>query len=203
MERIVVHVTTLEQWKSVLDVWYKQGHFWLFTNTKYQESIFEDGGRFLFSGDCGDFITYSVSSPNSKPFIEYSEFMAQQKEDNKMATYYVTKEQLDFLNTTYEAGYSLDKLLDSHVEAKNMLDEFSMSKGNAVLRYLGGDTSVAFKVKEPLYRLYRADGDDRIYMRLNDFGTPIWTAHKDNTFTAPLEEIKKWKTPAWEIERAE
>lgn len=201
MERIVVHVTTLEQWKSVLDVWFKQGYTWEhFYKWDYLESVFSGSSHYLH---LDDYISQTpVIYGNNQP-IEYSEFMAQNKEDNKMETYYVTKEQLDFLNTTYEAGYSLDKLLDSHVEAKNMLDEFSMSKGNAVLRYLGGDTSVAFKVKEPLYRLYRADGDDRIYMRLNDFGTPIWTAHKDNTFTAPLEEIKKWKTPAWEIERAE
>lgn len=82
MTETVVHVTTLEQWKSVLDVCYKQGHYWLFTNTKYQESIFENGGRFLF---LDDYITWSASNYNSEPFIEYSEFMAQQKEDNKMA----------------------------------------------------------------------------------------------------------------------
>jgi len=37
-------------------------------------------------------------------------------------------------------------------------------------------------------------------MRINDFGTPIWTVHNDNAFTAPLEEIKKHKTISWEIE---
>lgn len=121
-----------------------------------------------------------------------------------METYYVTQGQLEFINTMYEAGFSLDELLDNHVEAKNMFDEFSISKGNAVLRYLGGDETVEFKVKEPLYRLWRIDDDgDTVYMSFNKFGTPSWAGYKNNAFTAPLQEIKKWQTPAWEIEKAD
>ncbi|WP_273713128.1 hypothetical protein [Leuconostoc mesenteroides] len=82
MTKIVVHVTTIEQWKSVLDVWYKQGYDWPFGGREYSENTFENGGRFLF---LDDYITYSRNNPNSKPFIEYSEFITQQKEDNKMS----------------------------------------------------------------------------------------------------------------------
>ena len=37
-------------------------------------------------------------------------------------------------------------------------------------------------------------------MQINGLGTPIWTTHKHEAFTAPREEIDKWKTPAYEIE---
>lgn len=116
-------------------------------------------------------------------------------------TYYVTQEQLDFLNTMYEELYSLDELLNRHTEARNLFDDFSIPEGNAVLRYLGGDTSIEFKVKEQLYLLWRIDNEnDKVYMRINVFGTPSSTMHKNKAFTATEEEIKKWKTPAWEIE---
>lgn len=118
-------------------------------------------------------------------------------------TYYVTQEQLDFINTMYKELYSLDELLNRHTEAKNIFDDFSIPEGNAVLRYLGGDTSIEFKVKEQLYRLWRIDDDgNRVYMKLW-FGTPTWTGDTDYAFTAPLEEIKKHKTVSWEIEKAD
>lgn len=118
-----------------------------------------------------------------------------------METYYVTQGQFEFINTIYEAGFALDELLDNHIQSKNMFDEFSISKGNAVLRYLGGDKTIEFKVKEQLYRLWRIDTDGRkVYMKFL-YGTPDWTIYEDNNFTAPLDEITKWKTPAWEIEK--
>ncbi|MGR8808349.1 hypothetical protein [Leuconostoc citreum] len=118
-------------------------------------------------------------------------------------TYYVTQEQLDLINTIYEKLYSLDELVNCHTEAENLFDDFSIPKGNALLRYLGGDTSVEFKVKEQLYRLWRHDSmHTRVYMRF-DYGTPNWTDNKQIAFTATEEEIKKWQTPAWEIEVAD
>jgi len=121
-----------------------------------------------------------------------------------VTTYYVTQKQLDFLNTMYEELYSLDELLNRHTEAKVIFYDFSIPEGNAVLRYLGGDTSIEFKVKETLYRLWRIDDDgDTVYMKFGIAGTPTYTSHEDDAFTAPLEEIKKHKTPAWEIENAD
>jgi len=52
MTETVVHVTTLEKWKALLDVWFKQGHTWRGGNGWYEELIFENGGRFLFLDDC-------------------------------------------------------------------------------------------------------------------------------------------------------
>ncbi|WP_188353906.1 hypothetical protein [Leuconostoc falkenbergense] len=198
MTETVVHVTTLEQWKSVLDVWYKQGHYWLFTNTKYQESIFEDGGRYLF---LDDYITYSRTNHSSKPFIEYSEFMAQQKEDNKMAMVYeVSQSVFDELQrikahegTSLLGSIALNAQLIKSIEVGN----------KAILRYLADDPAIEFKVKEPLYRLWLIDDfGNKLFFWIDD-GRPDWVGAEDEAFTAPLEEIKKWKTPAWDIEKAD
>ena len=37
-------------------------------------------------------------------------------------------------------------------------------------------------------------------MKFGVAGTPTYSSNEYNAFTAPLEEIKKWKTPAWDIE---
>ncbi|MDM7646811.1 hypothetical protein QUE93_07255 [Leuconostoc falkenbergense] len=199
MTETVVHVTTLEQWKSVLDVWFKQGYEWVTGGKKYKEEYFtEEYTRYLnlFGTDISK---TSIRLPSE--FIEYSEFMEQQKGDKKMAMVYeVSQSVFDELQMIKaHEGTSLIGAITWNAQFIK-----SIEVGNkAILRYLADDPAIEFKVKEPLYRLWRADGDDRIYMRLNDFGTPIWTAHKDNTFTAPLEEIKKWKTPAWDVEKAD
>ncbi|BAX73137.1 hypothetical protein [Leuconostoc mesenteroides] len=198
MTETVVHVTTLEQWKSVLDVWFKQGNMWLDGGKGYSEDTFERGGRYLFLGGG---ITWSVSNPTSKPYIEYSEFMAQQKEDNKMATVYEVSQSVfdELQRIKAHEGTSL-------IGAITLNAQFikSIEVGNkAILRYLADDPAIEFKVTEQLYRLSRIDDcEDRVYMRINVFGTPDWGCAAD-AFKAPLEEIKKWQTPAWEIEKVE
>ena len=205
MTETVVHVTTLEQWKSVLNTWFGQGYEWNSNNENNQSGRFRNYYYEAFRDGCrqlalGDTIYFYGANGYKGETIEYLEFMAREKEDNKMRTYYVTKEQLDFLNTLYEELYSLDELLNRHAEAKNVFDDFSIPEGSAVLRYLGGDTSIEFKVKEKLYRLWRIDeGNSKVYMHFL-YGTPDWTPLSYDAFTAPLEEIKKHKTVSWEIE---
>lgn len=198
MTETVVHVTTLEQWKSVLDVWFEQGYVWFYGNKGYLEDIFENGGRFLF---LDDYITWSASNHNSEPFIEYSEFMEQQKEDNKMAMVYeVSQSVFDELQRikAHEGTSLIGAITLSAAFIK------SIAVGNkAILRYLADDPSIEFKVREPLYRLWRVDdGGDVVYMKFS-YGTPGWAMDEDDAFTAPLEEIKKWQTPAWKIEKAD
>lgn len=201
MTETVVHVTTLEQWKSVLDVWFEHGYSWHSGDKEYHGGYFKDGIRELLLNKDNDILTLII--PGTREPISYKDFMAQQKEDNKMETYYVTQEQLDFLNAIYEQSYSLDELLNNSTEAKKLFDDYNIPAGNAVLRYLGGDETIEFKVKEPLYRLWRSDDEgDIVYMRFS-YGTPGWAMAEENAFTAPLEEIKKWQTPAWEIEKAD
>lgn len=195
----LVRVTTLKQWKSVLDVWFEQGYAWPNGDKEYSVRLFENGGRFLFLDDC---ITYSFSNPTNLPFIEYKEFIKSQKEDNKMETYYVTQGKSNVIEKLKNMSFPLYQLLNE--------DEFhSLSRGldddteKALLRYIGGDETIVFKAKETLYRLWRNDDDDdRVYMKLNSLGTPDWSTLQKDAFTAPLEEIEKWKTPAWEIEEA-
>lgn len=198
MTETVVHVTALEQWKSVLDVWFKQGYTWRGNDKEYSERIFENGGRFLFLDHR---ITYSNDNYGSKPFIEYSEFMAQQKEDNKMATVYeISQSVFDELQrikahegTSLIGAITLNSQLIKSIEVGN----------KAILRYLADDPAIEFKVKEPLYRLWLIDdAGDKLFFWIDD-GRPDWVGAKDEAFTAPLEEIKKWKTPAWEIEKVD
>ncbi|MFT9470203.1 hypothetical protein [Leuconostoc pseudomesenteroides] len=200
MTETVVHVTTLEQWKSVLDVWFKQGYAWPAGDKEYSARIFENGGRFLF---LDDYITYSMSNPDSKPFIEYSEFMSQQKEDNKMAMVYeVSQSVFDELQRIKDQeGTSLIGAI-----AVNTKYIKSIEVGNkAIIRYLADDPAIEFKVREPLYRLMAIDQyGDKVYFKK---GRSIWSAHvtefTSNVFEAPLEEIKKWETPAWKIEKVD
>lgn len=199
MTETVVHVTTLDQWKSVLDVWFKQGYAWSVGDKEYSAEIFENGGRFLF---LDDYITYSRTNPSSKPFIEYSEFMEQQKDDNKMETYYVKQKQLDLIQKLKSCSFPLNMLVIGAYRSVNA--ELNSQEEKALLRYLGGDETVEFKVKEQLYRLWRVDTEhDKIYMKFTKTGNPDWTMDEDHAFTAPLEEIKRWKTPAWDIEKAD
>lgn len=65
------------------------------------------------------------------------------------------------------------------------------------------DPAIEFKAKESLYRLWRIDDvGDVVYMGFS-FGSPTWVVPEADAFTAPLEEIKKWQTPAWKIEEME
>lgn len=121
-----------------------------------------------------------------------------------MKTYYVTQEQFDLIkDLKNESVDKLDYLLANSNQAHETFNGLHVKESNALLRYLGGDETIEFKVKEQLYRLWRVDeGDSKVYMKFL-FGTPDWTPLRYDSFTAPLEEIKKWKTPAWDIEKAD
>jgi len=205
MTETVVHVTTLEQWKSVLDVWFKQGYEWFSSGNVYAEKLFEqNSANQLGLVDYGfKYIVCWINNDyDGDNLIEYKQFMEeQQKEDNKMETYYVTQEQLDLIkDLKNESINKLDYLLLNSNQAREIFNGLHVKESNVLLRYLGGDETVEFKVKEQLYRLWRIDDNgDRVYMHFLH-GTPSWTTINKNAFTAPLEEIKKWKTISWEIE---
>lgn len=200
MTETVVHVTTLDQWKSVLDVWFEQGYTWNYGSTSYHEEYFERGQRFIRLISNGH-ILQGRFNHTFKP-VEYSEFMAQQKEDNKMETYYVTQEQLDLIESAKDLNYPLTGI----TAPENLQKEFDKThfdNEKEILRYLGGDETIEFKVKEQLYRLWRIDeGGDTVYMHFI-YGTPDWTMNKDAAFTAPLEVIREWQTPAWSMEKVD
>lgn len=79
MTETVVHVTTLEQWKSVLDVWFEQGYRWVISNG-YAEEHFYNGSRQLGLNVHGtNEISYFSNNDYGDNLIEYADFMAQQE----------------------------------------------------------------------------------------------------------------------------
>lgn len=203
MTETVVHVTSFEQWKSVLDVWFENGYSWYSGGQKYHKGYFNSGARYLFLDEDND-ILKSLSN-DEEPYIEYSEFIVKQREDNKMKTYYVTQEQLDLIEKLKSDSLPFYNLVKSTTdEMKELAQKIPDELDSKILRYIGGDESIEFKVKEQLYRLWRFDNaDDKVYMRFNLFGTPSWTDSKYEAFTASPEEIKKWQTPSWSVEEAD
>ena len=200
MSETVVHVTTLEQWKSVLDVWFKQGYKWfVYKKSDYLEDVFSGSSHYLI---LDDFI-YQNQKNIHKSFIEYSEFMAQQKEDKEVKTYYVTQGKLNVIEKLKSMLFPLYQLLNED-EFHSLSRSLDDNTEKALLRYIGGDETIEFKVKEPLYRLVRIDKDgDTVYMVINSWGTPSFSSSEDSAFTATLEEIKKWQTPAWSVEEVD
>jgi len=198
MAEMVVHVTTLEQWKSVLDVWFEKGYEWGSGHkNKYFDEYFKtEGDRYLFILD-GDIQAANSKSDNKT--IEYKEFMSQQKEDNKMATVYEVSQSV--FDTLQRIRANEDTSLIGSITWNAEFIK-SIEVGNkAILRYLADDPAIEFKVKQQLYRLWRIDADgDKVYMTFTKYGTPDWTMDEDYAFTAPLEEIKRHKTVSWEIE---
>jgi len=202
MTETIVHVTTLSQWRNILDILFKQGYSWNSGSKEYEDIFFkDDDARYLrtwpdYTITCSSVPTYTTTAQ----LMEHYKFVTQQKKDNKMATYYVTQEQLDFIEKLKSKTYPAYNIINTGMKYLKITFGLDADGEKALLRYLGGDETVEFKLKEQSYLLWRMETNDRIYMRINEFGTPIWTVHKDNAFTAPLEEIEKWKTPAWEIE---
>lgn len=199
---LVVHVINIREWKSVLDVWFKQGYGWFGGNSDYLINAFRNNGRYLFLHDDGT-IVYSDNNQDEK-FMEYSEFMAQQKEDNKMATVYEVSQSV-FDNLQWIKDHENTSLLESIKYNTQVIDSIEVDN-KAILRYLADDPAIEFKVKEPLYRLWAKDEQEQkvYFLKLdnNIWGTPVTNVSK-HAFTAPLEEIKKWQTPDWNLEEVQ
>lgn len=118
-----------------------------------------------------------------------------------METYYVTQEQFDLLESAKDLFFPLTGITAPENLQKEF-DKTSFDNQKEILRYLGGDETIEFKVKEKLYRLWRIDDDgEKVYMKFS-YGTPTYRMSSDAAFRAPLEEIKKWNNPAWSVEEA-
>ncbi|WP_349533989.1 hypothetical protein [Leuconostoc citreum] len=83
MTETVVHVETLKQWKSVLDVWFAQGYKWFASGCDYSENAFEYRGSrqlALNVNGIGDITCFShVNKYSGDNLLEYADFMAQQE----------------------------------------------------------------------------------------------------------------------------
>ena len=119
-------------------------------------------------------------------------------------TYYVTQEQLDLITELKSLPAPLVAIMNRRYGIETLYNELSLSD-KEWLRYLGGDTSIEFKVKEQLYLLKRTTFRlGTIYFnKMGNEEENDYCFEKINAFTAPLEEIEKWKTPAWSVEGVE
>lgn len=127
----------------------------------------------------------------------------QQKEDNKMTTYYVTQEQLDLIKELKNLPAPLVAIMNKKYGIETLYNELPLTDMEWFY-YLSGSNQIGFKVKEQLYHLWRIDdGGDKVYMRFTLSGNPDWTMDKNMAFTTTLDEILKWQTPAWINEKVD
>ena len=201
-KELVVNINSFQQWKDVLNVWFEKGYEWLAEDDEYREKYFINGSTQLALNinDMNDITCFKNNDYTGGNVVTYEEFMQKQTK-----TYYVTQEQLDFIEELKDRVFPLSVIFtESNRYKKINVNNTSSQYEKALLRYLGGDETIEFKFKEQLQRLCRIDDSgNRVYMKINGLGTPDWTMGEDYAFTAPLEEIKKWQTPAWEIEEVE
>lgn len=121
-----------------------------------------------------------------------------------MKTYYVTQEQLNVIEYARQRKiWTLNELINNSYRYKSLNNGLELETENALLRYLGGDETIEFKVKEPLYRLVGVNKLGQVvYFDKTSILLPA-TISKEQAFAAPLEEIEKWQTPDWNIERVD
>lgn len=152
MTETVVHVITLSQWHNVLDVWFKQGYDWSYTNkgNGYREELFYSGSRQLGLnvGDDDEISFWLFTGYTGDNLIEYSEFMNQQKEDNKMETYYVTQEQLDLIQELKSLPAPLVAIMNKRYGIESLYNELPLNDIEW-FSYLSGVIKIEFKVKTP------------------------------------------------------
>lgn len=207
-DEVVVHVETLEEYRAVLDEWFDKGCEWSYgssTSYSYHEEYFKGGGRYLILDD--GLISYSagryvwVENLKVTPFKEFMD-----NEQSKV-TYDVSEDQMAFINRANDGAYPATYLVAHDKEYKSMFSGVGCGSifEHDLLRYLGGDDSVVFKLKEPQW--WRLVGKDAyggtVYFTVGGVGAPTYTHDKSEAFVASHEEITSWKTPFWEIESVE
>ena len=191
-EKVVVHVTNFEQWKKVLRIWFDKGYTWKGRREDhrfYDELYTRLEPRYLYLYDTAG-IKFSINLKPGTTALSYEDFMERNKEQKDLPVY-LTQEQADRI----ASGESVEVSFKMESVTYNGLGEIEKAT-------LGETERVTLKVKkEPLYRLWRIDNDgDKIWFDFYDNDFPEWNANKEKAFTAPLEEIEKWKTPAWTVE---
>lgn len=205
---IYVQVKNYKEWKDILAYWFSKGFNWIgeYREKEYRLDLFD---MFPFSsvlvldGQNG-YITHDRFYPDIKnsgklTFFTYEEFMTKYAHSSDI---FVSEYEFDLLEFVKEHhGTSLmQSIHDNYAELQNI----KVGK-KKILRYLGGDSSIELKIKEPQYRLYLIDKDgERVYFRLGENSNiPFHTSNPKKALVDIEENIKEWKTPAWSIERAD
>lgn len=79
----VVHVETIEEWKSVLDIWFERGYVWKNGSSGYNSRYFNYEGSKTLSLNYknSNAISYwSFNDYDGENMIEYDEFMKRHSE---------------------------------------------------------------------------------------------------------------------------
>jgi len=198
----VVHVETLEEYLAVLDKWLDKGYDWsttLRSQDHHEEYLNRSGARYL-TLDANRKIGYSFGLAIDKTkAMSFKEFMA--KELGKV-TYEVSEEQMGFIKEAKDSEYPVTYLMcyDNVYKAQFSDVEYGTTFEQDLLKYIAGDDSVVFQLKDPLFMLKGKDTDgDIMYFTVDGVGAPTYTYDKPDALVASHEEITRWNTPFWEI----
>ena len=202
-DEVVVRVDTVEEWNVVLEKWFKEGHDW-YSNTKGKQKTHADyftkyNAHYLLLEGCR--ISHSTGEAiDTTKAMSFKEFMAKERGE---VTYEVSEEQMGFIKGAKDSAYPASYLMVHDDEYVNMFSgvEYGTTFEHDLLRYLGGDESVVFQLKDPVFILKGKGTDgDAVYFTVNGVGAPTYTYDKPEAFTASREEITRWDNPFWEIE---
>lgn len=203
-DETAVRVSTIEEWKAVLDAWFKEGHDW-YSNANGKQKAHADyftkhSARYLVLE--GGRISQSTGEDiDTTKAMSFNEFMAKEWD---MITYEVSEEQLGFIKEVKDSSYPAAYLTEFRPkEYKSLFGSCDYTKvfERDLLRHIGGDENVVFQLKEPLYFLKGKNNDgDNMYFTLDSVGAPTYTYVKSAAFKAPHDEIVPWENPFWKIE---
>lgn len=200
----VVHVETLEEYLTVMEKWFKKGYDWWYgsTNRKQQTHTYyftKYNVRYLILEGGG--ISHSTGeSLDTTKAISFKEFM-----DNELGkvTYDVSDKQMTFIKEAKDSAHPATYIVAHEGEYMYLFSwvTYGTTFERDLLKYIAGDESVVFQLKEPLYRLKGNESDgETVYFKLNVKESPSYTYDKSAAFVAPQEEITRWKSPFWEME---
>ena len=199
----VVHIETLSEYRAVLDKWFEKGYDFfsnLGTQDPHEEYFTKLDAQYVTLQ--ANIIGYSAEKhvwDENLKVTPFKEFMA--KELGK-ATYEVSVEQMAFIKGARENPYPASYLMVQYYEYTSMFSgvEYGTTFEQDLLRYLGGNESVVFQLKDPLFMLKGRDTDgDAVYFTVDGVGAPTYTYEESDALTASLKEITRWNTPFWEI----
>lgn len=204
----VVRVDTLKEYRAVLEKWFSKGYIWDKDDGEkyFNESYFTyNGARYLVLE--GNVISYSDGTYVENHKLEVTTFKEFMSKERDKVTYEVSGEQMAFIKEAKDREYPVSYLAVHEGEYVTVFSDDSIYGATFerdLLRYIGGDENVVFKVKDPdpLYLLKGKDSDgDTVYFRLNVFDIPTYAYEESDAFKAPHYEIMRWENSFWKVER--
>jgi len=199
----VVHVETLEEYRAVLDKWFENGYDFfsnLGTQDPHEEYFTKLDAQYVTLQ--ANIIGYSAEKhvwDENLKVTPFKEYMAKERGE---VTYEVSEELMAFINKVKDSEYPASYLVANDKEYEYLVYgvEYGTTFERDLLRYLGGDDSVVFQLKDPLFMLKGKSADgDTVYFKLNIVELPTYTRGESDAFVASLKVITSWKTPFWEI----